>query len=207
MNVDLATLLITALVALLAGAMLGWRLRGTRGTRHEVSPVVAADAPLIYDTLTGLYSPQVAIETLVRQLHLADRLKHAVTVLVIEVDGPAEAPVPDEVLQSVAACLLRRVRKYDVLCRWKQARFLIISPDSDVGSALVLAQDLVEGVARVPLQGAQGAVAVTVSVGVHSRRTHRPDSQPEVAPEMIAAAIRALDVSRAHGPGRIEIEP
>ena len=182
---------------------MGGRLGGLASARCPRPPT---DTECRADVLTGLYSPEAAIETLTRQIHLADRLKHPLTVLLVEIDAAAmSSPQPDAVVREVAACLTRRVRKYDVLCRWQQASFLVISPDSDVGGALVLAQDLVDSVGQASMVGPQGAVAI--SVGVHSRRAQRPGQPPELAREMVAAAMRALEVSVAHGAGRIEIEP
>jgi diguanylate cyclase (GGDEF)-like protein len=206
MNIDLSTFVFTVpvvLVALAAGGVLGWRLRTDRV--GAVQTLAAPPVVPLWDALTGLYSREAGLEALTRQLHLADRLGHAVTVLLVEIDAPVKGSVTDAVARGVAQRLARRVRKYDVLCCWREARFLIIASDSDVGGALVLAQDLVEAVGASPMEGTEGAV--TVSIGLHGRRPSRPVSVPELVSTMVAAAERALDTSTAHGAGRIEIEP
>jgi diguanylate cyclase (GGDEF)-like protein len=203
MNFDLSTFAFTLPLAFCAGGLLGWRWLAAR-LQAAPTPASSPEVPL-WDALTGLYSHETGLEALTRQLYLADRLGHSVTVLVVAIDAQPHFAFSDAVARGVARRLARRVRKYDALCRWREGRFLIIACDSDVGGALVLAQDLVEVVSASPIEGADGAVSV--SVGLHGRRPARPDSVPELASTMVAAAERALDTSAAHGPGRIEIEP
>jgi GGDEF domain-containing protein len=96
------------------------------------------------------------------------------------------------------------VREYDLPGQWDADRFLVVLPDADVGAALVLAQDLRDA-QRHPQPGS--APQASVSVGVHARQPAPREATDELALAMVAAAQRALDATRADGPGRIEVEP
>ena len=155
------------------------------------------------DPRSGLYGRAVLLELLGRELALAARLRHPVAVLMIELD----AAHPPAELQLLARRLAGRVRSYDLLGQWDGSRFLIALPDSDVGAALVLAQDLCDGQARHRQEARAGSPATSLSVGVHARMPDLRDNSDELALAMTAAAQRALDATRSDGPGRVEVEP
>ncbi len=185
------------LVLLLAAALLAgvaWERRGSR----------ASEASLAWrDPLSGLYCKALWLELLGSQLALAARLHHPVAVLVVECD---EAYSP-ALLRSLAQRLAARVRDHDLLGQADAGRFLIALPDSDVGAALVLAQDLCDGQAGRAREPRAAHPIISVSVGVHAHQPVPLDDTTELALAMTAAAQRALDATRADGPGRVEIEP
>ncbi|MEN9903832.1 MAG: hypothetical protein RLZZ555_397 [Pseudomonadota bacterium] len=155
------------------------------------------------DPVSGVYSRTLLLELFSRQLSLAARLQHPVSVLMVEFDGPHTPAMCQALAQRLAA----RVREYDLLGRWEEGRFLLVLPDADVGSALVLAQDLCDGQTRHPPPPGAEPDRASVSVGVYSRRPVLRESPAELALAMAAAAQRALDATRADGPGRVEVEP
>ncbi len=154
------------------------------------------------DPRSDLYCRAMLLELFGRQLALAARLRHPVAVLMVEFDG-AHTPAMS---QALAQRLAARVREYDLLGHWDEGRFLVVLPDADVGAALVLAQDLCDGQTRHPPQPGSEPQA-SVSVGVHARQPAPREATNELALAMVAAAQRALDATRADGPGRVEVEP
>ncbi len=154
------------------------------------------------DPVSGVYSRNMLLELLCRQLSLAARLQHSVAVLVVEFDGQHTPAMS----QALAQRLVARVREYDLLGQWDEGRFLLVLPDADVGAALVLAQDLCDGQNRHPPQPGTEPRQASVSVGVHARQPALRDATDELALSMVAAAQRALDATRSDGPGRVEVE-
>lgn len=208
---DLLVLLPT--VAFLS-LLLGWWL----GLQHWPAALVRSKqlAPL-RDPITGLWNQAAMQEVLVRTLSLADRLHHPVTVLVVQIDDFPE--VQDRLGRStsqtlellVGQRLQQRVRTHDVLGYWQAGQFLAVLPDTDVTTALVLAQDIRQLIAQralsTPLEHPSQAHHLTVSVGVHSRQPTAGQKLPTLASDMVAGAQRALLETPQEGPSRIEIEP
>lgn len=188
----LSGLVLLVAVALLTG--MAWERRRSR----------VREAGLAWrDPRSGLYGRALLLELLGRQLALAARRRYPVAVLMVECDGPH----PPAWLQSLAQRLIARTRDHDLLGQWDEGHFLIVLPDSDLGAALVLAQDLCDGLARRGLELNGEPQAASVSVGVHARQPDPRESSNELALVMAAAAQRALDATRANGAGRVEIEP
>jgi diguanylate cyclase (GGDEF)-like protein len=206
MNVPILVLLPVAALAMLAGAWLAGRRE--RARCHERLAITA-----LRDPHTGLLNQQATLEALGRALSLADRLRHAVTVLVIEIDGFSSlaarlgvertAALERVLAQRIGA----RVRSHDLLGHWDRGRFLVVLPDADVASALVLVEDLRQMVCAHPLEAAGERHELTVSVGVHGRQPDGNAPLYDQAPEMVVAAQRALEATTGDGPNRIEIEP
>jgi diguanylate cyclase (GGDEF)-like protein len=148
----------------------------------------------------------VLLELLAHQLALAARLGHPVALIVVEPDEPPASSRQRAALRlALARRLAERVRADDLLGHWGEASFLIVLPGTDIGGALVLAQDLRDGLARngIELDGRR----LGASVGVHAHQPSGRGRRDELALTLAAAAQRALDATRADGPGRIEIEP
>ncbi|WP_157826817.1 diguanylate cyclase domain-containing protein [Macromonas nakdongensis] len=197
MNVPALALLPVALTAAAVGAGLAWTW-GRRGGVPAVEP--------LHDPLTRLPGRAAMLEALARVLSLADRLQHPVTVLMVEIDGFAalrkrQADAADRLEQTLARHMAARVRSHDVLGHWDRGQFLVVLPDADVASALVLAEDLREGALKCT------GSAASVSVGVHGR-VPRPELRlQDFSADLVVAAQRALEATVANGPGRVEIEP
>ena len=184
--------LVLLVAALLTGMAWEWRRSRAR-----------AAAPAWRDPRSDLYCRAMLLELFGRQLALAARLRHPVALLMVEFDG-AHTPAMS---QALAQRLAARVREYDLLGQWEAGRFLVVLPDADVGAALVLAQDLCDGQARHPPQPGSEPRQASVSVGVHARQPAPREGTNELALAMVAAAQRALDATRADGPGRVVVEP
>jgi diguanylate cyclase (GGDEF)-like protein len=206
MTVHILALLPVALLAMVAGAWLAGRRKRARCAQHMASIALR-------DPQTGLLNQQAMLEALGRTLSLADRLHHPVTVLVVEIDGFAAlaarlGPARTGGLErNLAQRMAARVRSHDLLGHWDRGRFLVVLPDADVASALVLVEDLRQMASTQPLEVAGEKHILTVSVGVHGRTSQPGAPLYDLAPEMVVAAQRALEATPGEGPNRIEIEP
>ncbi len=196
------------LVALLA-ALAGWWLGRTQCLRQQASQETGQ---ALLHPVTNLPNRTAMLEALARTLSLADRLHHAVTVLMIEIDGVAQLQNADAALldtteQQVARQLAQRVRTHDLLGHWGTGQFLAILPDADVASALVLAEDMRQLVARHSVDTGLGRHPISISIGVHGRTPTQAEPLRDLAADMVVGAQRALEATTADGPNRIEIEP
>lgn len=202
---SIAVLMLVALLSAAAGAAVAW------GWARQRCQVLLASVDR--DPATGLVARRAMLESLARYRALAERMQHPLTVLFIELDdrdlvlvrlSPANQ---DRLEQALAACMLERVRAYDQLGRWDRFQYLLVLPQADVASALVLVDDLRQVVASAALQPAGWSQPLTVSVGLHGLHPGRtPDTQAD-AGLLVAAARRALEATAADGPNRIEVEP
>ena len=203
---SIAILLLLVLLSAVAGAAAVW---GWARHRCQSQLMAAADR----DPVTGLVARRALLESLARYRALAERMQHPLTVLFIEVDERdlllARLPLKaqQDLEQALATRMLDRVRAYDQLGRWDCFQYLLVMPQADVASALVLVDDLRQVVASAALQPAGWSQPLTVSVGLHGLH---PGRHPEVQADaglLVAAARRALEATAADGPNRIEVEP
>lgn len=199
-------LLLVALLSAFAGAAWARAVCQRRWTQH-------LNQHALRDSVTGLQNQGALLETLAQTLSLADRLRHPVTVLMLEVDGYTQLATQEppatltQVVETLAQRMRQRVRTHDVLGRWDEAHFFAILPDTDVASALVLVEDLRELCATQTIAAAGRTFTVTLSTGVYGRNPTEAIPLHDLAAEMVVAAQRALEATAADGPGRIEIEP
>lgn len=206
MTIHILALLPLALLAMVAGAWLAGRRERGRCEQHMSSIALR-------DPQTGLLNQQAMLEALGRTLSLADRLRHPVTVLVVEIDGFAALAArlgparTGDLERNLAQRMAARVRSHDLLGHWDRGRFLVVLPDADVASALVLVEDLRQMTSSQPFDVAGEKHALTVSIGVHGRTPKPGAPLYDLAPEMVVAAQRALEATPGEGPNRIEIEP
>jgi diguanylate cyclase (GGDEF)-like protein len=206
MSADLTALLPTALAVAVAAALAGaawerWRMRER------------LRQPLWRDPQTGLWGRATLLDALARELALADRQRHAVSLLMLEIDDYARlsrqlGPESSAALRlALVQRLGSRLRAHDLLGQWSESRFLVLLPASDVGAALVLAQDLREVAAQQPLALAGQDLAVSLSAGVHGCLPGGLQRLQGRASAMAAGAERALERTLADGPGRMAVEP
>ncbi|TSE35239.1 nucleotidyl cyclase domain-containing protein [Tepidimonas charontis] len=172
----------------------------------------ARPAVPLLERSSGLHNASAALDYLVRMLSLAARRGLHTTVLALQLDEAAQlsAAAVRRAERRLVPALKARLRTHELLAHWAPGAFVVVLPDADIPSALVLASDLRQVAADAGARpGHRGAGGISLSIGVHTRAAHH-DTVADwrtLAAEMIIAAQRALDVSAANGPGRIEIEP
>ncbi|MDT7927995.1 diguanylate cyclase domain-containing protein [Tepidimonas sp.] len=164
--------------------------------------------PALREASTVLPGRLAALDYLGRVLSLAERRGSTVTVMVVAIDGVAGDRTHDatDAERLIAQRLAPRLRTHELLAHWGPGQFLVVLPDADTASALVLASDLRQCAAAAEATGPSPQPR-SVSIGLHSRRPTPDQDLRELAAEMVVAAQRVLEVTQANGPGRIEIEP
>lgn len=147
------------------------------------------------DYLTGAANAQHFSEVAVRELRLARRSRHPLSIAFVDVDdfkrindqhGHAAG---DRVLQAAAVAMRRNVRRGDVVARVGGDEFVMLFPQTDEACAGVLIarirQSLAEELEREGFQ-------VSLSVGIATFAV-----PPRTVEEMVSAADRAMYTVKA----------
>jgi diguanylate cyclase (GGDEF)-like protein len=173
-----------------------------RDGREELAAInVALETLSVTDGLTGLFNHKHLMETLGKEVARAQRHKHPLSVLMIDVDRFKEYndrfghQMGDALLAEVAGLFKRTTRSIDYAARYGGDEFLLLLHEVASGDAMQLA-DRVRGTVAAATFGT-GERPVTVSIGVASYPEHG-----ETAEAVIAAADAAL--YRAKRGGRNE---
>ncbi|MFK7889150.1 MAG: diguanylate cyclase [Gammaproteobacteria bacterium] len=161
------------------------------------------------DALTGISSRRHFDTTLERLLRETMNKQHPLSMLFIDIDhfkayndryGHTKG---DECLGFVARRIEANLyRTADSVARYGGEEFGVLSPRTDVGGAMALAERLRESVVRLKIrnEGAPGPGYVTVSVGVTTLPSQGNFRRDAVTPQkIIANADRALYQAKENG--------
>ncbi|HZP97461.1 MAG TPA: diguanylate cyclase [Candidatus Limnocylindria bacterium] len=183
--------------------------RVARGFDHMVRALAEQRAEIerlaVTDGLTGLLNRRSFDEHLALEIDRAIRLRYALTVALVDLDGFKKLNdsqghlAGDEALRRVAAALKSAVRGSDVLARYGGDEFAVIQPGCDAGVAGDVAARIRDAVARLelPADPATGLL-LAASVGAAPLRPGRS------TPDIVRAADAALYRAKARG-GGVEI--
>ncbi len=174
-----------------------------RESREELAAInVALETLSVTDGLTGLFNHKHLVQTLGTELARAQRHKHPLSVLMIDVDHFKQYndqfghQMGDKLLADIAALFKRTTRSIDYVARYGGDEFLLLLHEVASADALLLA-DRVRGAVAAATFG-PGDHKITVSIGVASYPEHG-----ETAEAVIASADAGL--YRAKRSGRNEI--
>jgi diguanylate cyclase (GGDEF)-like protein len=158
------------------------------------------------DALTGLYNRRYLEETLGRELLLAERNGHPVSVIMGDLDHFKAVNDHyghlggDEVLRAFGALLKRHARGSDIYCRYGGEEFLLVLPGMAEEHAAARAELLRGTIEAAPVGFGALTIAVTASFGV---ATFPRDGQSSDG--LIAAADSALYAAKAAGRNRVNV--
>ena len=167
-----------------------------RDTLHEQS---------IRDPLTGLYNRRFLEEFLLRELARADRKKHALSIITLDIDhfkrinDSLGHGAGDIVLRRVGLLLQGYVRESDIACRVGGEEFSLLLPEASMQIAALRAENIRGGVHELRLKyDGHNLGAVTISLGVAAYPEHgtTPDT-------LIRAADQALYDAKSRGRDRV----
>lgn len=170
--------------------------------RIDVSETALADLARV-DGLTQLYNRRAFDEALLRVQSNVARGAGGAALLTLDIDhfktindthGHAAG---DMVLRSFAATLQKSLRAMDQLYRIGGEEFAVILAQTDLETAMDLAERLREAVAAQPIAHRDDTITVTVSVGVARFTENRPPA------ETLDAADAALYRAKSDGRNRV----
>lgn len=161
----------------------------------------------IRDPLTHLFNRRYLHESLQRELHVADRNKQSVSIIMLDIDNfkglndTYGHDGGDVVIQEIASILISRSRQSDIACRYGGEEFILVLPDTPLNTATQRCEELRQIVAthHFSLQGLT-LNSITISIGVAAY----PENGPSME-HLISAADQALYAAKRAGRNRVEI--
>lgn len=158
-----------------------------------------ADLALV-DGLTGVANRHAFSMSFAQALAGARRKGERVSVLVIDVDHFKAVNdrfghlAGDRILQDIALVIKRRIRGWDLLCRWGGEEFLVLLQGADLTGACNVAEELRAAVQTERFGDPERTVNVTISVGVAQYR--EGDSERDITGRADRALYRAKERGR-----------
>ncbi|HKI57884.1 MAG TPA: GGDEF domain-containing protein [Trueperaceae bacterium] len=155
------------------------------------------------DPLTGLLNRRAMSEMLDVEAKRVDRNGRSFAVMVADLDDFKAIndayghPVGDHALRTIAQRLLGAVRAQDQVARWGGEEFLLLLPETDMPTALEVADRLRAAVADTALKAGDTELHVTGTIGVAVYR------QGGSIHETVRAADRALYAGKSDGKDRV----
>jgi diguanylate cyclase (GGDEF)-like protein len=161
----------------------------------------------VRDGLTGCFNRTHAIEVLDAELRRARRSKLPLSLLMFDLDNFKNINdrhghlCGDAVMAAIGAIMKSELRGSDVKCRYGGDEFMVILPDTPVGGARQVADNLRRAIAERPVMWNDGQITVTASFGITAVNT--ADHDPRSA---IARADSALYRAKQVGRNAIQVE-
>ena len=126
----------------------------------------------LVDELTGLYNRRGLIELGQREVERALRFKRPLAAMLIDIDNfkafndEYSYVVGDEVLATLARRIKENMRRVDLVCRYGGDEFVALLAENNLETALIAAEHVRQSIVSTPFETGQGAVEVTVSIGL-----------------------------------------
>jgi diguanylate cyclase (GGDEF)-like protein/PAS domain S-box-containing protein len=176
----------------------------------QLSEIRALQASLqeqaIRDPLTDLYNRRFLNETITHEFHRAERLKQSLSIGLLDIDRFKAINdmyghiAGDAYLVMLANLVRQHTRKSDIVCRYGGEEFLLVLPDTTLGSAAQQAEKLRGLCAEAVLEFDGKAIRATISLGVAAYPEHGATYD-----EIIHKADQALYLSKSGGRDRVTV--
>jgi diguanylate cyclase (GGDEF)-like protein len=159
-----------------------------------------------HDALTGLYNRRFLEESFGRELLLAERAGHPVSIIMGDLDHFKAVNdkwghlAGDQVLRTFGALLTSGARASDIICRYGGEEFLIVLPGMTKEGAGRRAEELRQAMGAAIVSHGHCRITVTTSLGVAAY-----PADGRTADELIAAADGALYAAKAQGRNRVNL--
>jgi len=160
----------------------------------------------VRDSLTGLYNRRFLEEFLLRELARADRKKHPLSIITMDIDhfkrinDTLGHGAGDIVLRRVGLLLQGFVRQSDIACRVGGEEFSVLLPEASMQIATQRAENIRRAVQELKLKYEEHTLAaITISLGVAAFPDH--GTTPAA---LLHAADQALYDAKYRGRDRVE---
>jgi len=156
------------------------------------------------DRLTSAWNRRQFEEALDGEIDRSIRYGHPISMMLLDIDHFKNVNdqyghlVGDRVLRDVADCIREVMRKSDSLTRWGGEEFIVLTPNTGLSSARILAERICLNIAG---HAFAGLGAVTVSIGVAEY------TAPESRDDWINRTDRKMYTAKAQGRNRVEFDP
>ncbi len=152
----------------------------------------------IRDGLTGLFNHRYAKERLESEFDRAARFDRDLSVLFMDLDqfkfynDTHGHQAGDDILQSLAALMMKTVRESDTLARWGGEEFVVIAPETSAKDACMLAERIRLAVQAHVFPNAEkqplGLVSLSIGIAARSAATESAEKLLRFADDATYAA-------------------
>ena len=152
------------------------------------------------DGLTGLFNKRYLLGELAYQYKIATRNLRPFCLLMIDIDDFKKVNdrfghiIGDEYLRMLTQTIADMLRGQDIIGRFGGEEFLIISPETDLSGAYVLAERIRKKIAKTELAHGDHRVMATISIGIAQFGLHTDDHV-----ELLKMADKALYQAKHEG--------
>jgi diguanylate cyclase (GGDEF)-like protein len=156
------------------------------------------------DGLTGLLNRRTFNAQLQGRLREAQRYDRPLSLLLLDVDHFKKVndtyghPAGDAVLRGIAGLLQKQARETDIVARYGGEEMALILPETEAPGAQAIAERIRRAAAAVTHPSEQGAIQVTVSIGLATW-----PGPGESAEAILEAADKALYRAKQGGRNRV----
>lgn len=126
----------------------------------------------ILDTLTGIYNKRYLLDFLTREVSVAQRYSHALSLVMFDVDHFKKVNdtwghlAGDAVLKELSHRVRSRMRREDLFARYGGEEFAVVLPSTALTGGVVFAEALRRLIAERPVIFEGQSIPFTVSLGV-----------------------------------------
>ena len=162
----------------------------------------------LHDGLTGIYNRRYLEEYLERAFEECKRYGMALSVTMMDIDHFKKVndtyghQMGDKVLEKFARRIEGKVRRADMLARYGGEEFAVVSKNTDIDGAVVLADKLRIAVQEKPFEVDGRNISLTVSFGVAGMQ---PGTETD-ATQLLRDADIMLYKAKGAGRNRVEFE-
>jgi diguanylate cyclase (GGDEF)-like protein len=156
----------------------------------------------ITDGLTGLYNRRHIIQLAEKELERAKRYHHPLSLILFDVDRFKNIndtyghPAGDKVLMNIAQYCLSRMRTTDIFGRFGGEEFLVLLPETDRESAIVVAERLRQEIEFLRVNTDERQISITISIGVVTYTSRKNISLEELMKRLDHALYAAKHEGR-----------
>ncbi|MFI5262669.1 MAG: GGDEF domain-containing protein [Candidatus Limnocylindrales bacterium] len=160
----------------------------------------------LHDPLTRLFNRAYVMAVLEREIQRARRTGRGFCVLALDLDGLKPIndtfghPMGDRVLRAVGEVIGSRIRGIDTGGRVGGDEFLVLLPETDELGAVILAEQLRDGVNEIRIDADTWLVRTSISVGIASFPI-----DGATASELLERADMAMYASKRGGRDRVRV--
>jgi diguanylate cyclase (GGDEF)-like protein/PAS domain S-box-containing protein len=161
----------------------------------------------VQDPLTGLFNRRHLEDSLVRELHRAQRSNSSVCLAMLDLDRFKQFNdsfghhAGDALLCALAQLLRQHLRDSDIVCRYGGEEFVIVLPDSSMANTLERLEQIRGLVKELQTRYGQRLLGpVTISAGVADAQDHGFEAR-----ELLRVADEALFKAKRAGRDRIVV--
>jgi diguanylate cyclase (GGDEF)-like protein/PAS domain S-box-containing protein len=153
----------------------------------------ALSSQRIYDPLTGLYNRQYFNARIKEEIARAERNQQTLAILLCDLDdfdlinAKKGRQTGDEILKTVARCILESTRGTDLAFRWGGDEFLIALSETTPDGVLVAAQRFMRRIRKIG-QAMQVDLSVSIGAAVYPQHGTHPDELIRIVNSGLKAA-------------------